>query len=172
MEADIRAPVARSSASVPKRVLVVDDMPEICEFFAALLRRVKALRIDLVTEVNSAHALEILRESRFDLVISDFRMKHVDGVEVLSAARAANPRGHRVLMTGYNEIPASIERIRLAGVDAYIQKPLRSQDLLLLVLDFLNENAGAIESWRSNARELELVGLKEERGVAAGDSSS
>lgn len=143
-------------------------MPEICEFFVALMRRLKGFDITLTTETDSAKALELVRGAPFDLIVSDFRMRHVDGVEVLSAARAANPRGHRVLMTGYNEIPTSIERIREAGVDAYVQKPLKSQDLLLLLLDFLSANDESIERWRENARELELVGVREERSVTRG----
>lgn len=156
VDPEARAPAETPSARSPaRRVLVVDDVPQICEFITTLLRRVKGFQIDLVTEVDGALALERVRASRFDLVISDYWMKGVDGVEVLSAARVSHPRGHRVLMTGYNEISASIERIRVASVDAYVPKPLRNQDLLLLVLDFLNENSGAIEAWRSSARELE-----------------
>lgn len=148
-----------------REILVVDDLPEICDFFTALLRRLRDFDVRLTTETNSAAALDLVRERAFDLVVSDFRMKQVDGIEVLTAARHRNPSGRRILMTGYNEIPTSVDRIREADVDAYIQKPLRSQDLLLLVVDFLNGSERAIEACRAHARELEAVGLREERSA-------
>ena len=155
-------PSAEPSAAAAKQVLVVDDLPEITEFFGALVRRIRGQQVHLTTEVDSARALELVRGRAFDLVVSDFRMRQVDGVEVLRAAFERNPDGGRVLMTGYNEIPTSIERIRQAHVDAYVQKPLRSQDLLLLMLDFLNGNASAIQAHRGQARELEALGEREE----------
>jgi DNA-binding NtrC family response regulator len=148
-----------------REILVVDDLPEICAFFTSLLRRLREYDVKLTTETDSAAALEVVQNKPFDLIVSDFRMRQVDGVEVLSAARHANPQGKRILMTGYNEIPTSVERIREADVDAYIQKPLRSQDLLLLIFDFLNENPRTLDSCRAHARELEAMGLREERGA-------
>lgn len=141
---------------MPKRdVLVVDDVPEILELFRTLLRRVRSFDIDLALEVDSARALDLVARRPFDLVVNDFRMRQVDGIEVLRAARAANPEGRRVLMTGYNEVPASMDRIRSAAIDAYVQKPLKSQELLLLVRDLLSGDEGAIEAAHADAREVE-----------------
>jgi two-component system response regulator HydG len=152
-----------------RQILVVDDLPEIGDFFRALMRRMKDFDIQITTEVNSQRALELVEERTFDLVISDFRMRQVDGIEVLSAARKKNPDGLRVLMTGYNEIPTSMERIRGAKIDAYVQKPLRSQDVLLLIFDLLSGNAVALERCRADARELEVMGSREEslRGMVS-----
>lgn len=138
-----------------REILVVDDMPEICEFFSALLRRARNLDVRVTTEVNSARAVALLQTRPFDLVVSDFRMREADGLDVLTTARRSNPGGLRVLMTGYNEIPATGERIREANVDAYLQKPLRSQDLLLLILELMNGNSQVLDSCRSQAREME-----------------
>ena len=149
-----------------REVLVVDDLPEIGDFFRALMRRMHDFDIRLTTEANSEAAVKLVREHKYDLVISDFRMKQADGIEVLSAARSSNPEGLRVLMTGYNEIPTTMDRIRKAGVDAYIQKPLKSQDILLLIFDFLNGNKGAIDAFRHEARELETMGSHESQGLA------
>lgn len=160
-------PPAADSASKHRDILVVDDMPEICDYFASLAKRVRGFDVTLVTEVNSARALQLVREKTFDLVISDYRMREVDGVEVLQAARQHNPTGYRILMTGYNEVPTSIDRIRSAAVDAYVQKPLRAQDLLLLLLDFIQSNEQAITTSRAQARELELLGAREERRAKA-----
>lgn len=149
----------------PRRVLVVDDVPEILDLFRGLTRRIRAVPIQLVTEVNSARAKELAAQQPFDLVLSDFRMRQADGVEVLQAAHDRNPEGKRILMTGYNEVPTDIERIRHAQIDAYIQKPLKSQDLLQLMLDFLQENKATIAACRSRARELEDAATRESTGL-------
>jgi DNA-binding NtrC family response regulator len=154
-------------AAAPKRtreVLVVDDLPEIGDFFRALMRRMREFDIKLTTEANSERALDLVRSNKYDLIISDFRMRQVDGIEVLTAARGHHTEGLRVLMTGYNEIPTSMERIREARIDAYVQKPLRSQDILLLIFDFLNGNRSAIDACRQEARELETMGSHEAPG--------
>lgn len=145
-----------------RQILVVDDLPEIGDFFRSLMRRVKDFDIEITTEINSQRALELVQEKTFDLIISDFRMRQVDGIEVLTAARKKNADGLRVLMTGYNEIPTSMERIRGAKIDAYVQKPLRSQDVLLLIFDLLSGNQAALETCRAEARELEVMGSREE----------
>jgi DNA-binding NtrC family response regulator len=158
-------PTSIPPSEVPRRVLVVDDLPEILDLFKGLARRVRAVPIDLVTEVNSQKAKEMAAREPFDLVISDFRMRQVDGVEVLQAARDRNPDGFRVLMTGYNEVPTDIGRIQRARIDAYVQKPLRSADLLQLMLDLLQRNAAAIATCRARAKEMEDAAVRASSGL-------
>ncbi len=148
-----------------RRVLVVDDVPEILDLVKGLVRRMRVVQVELVTEVNSARAKLLASQQPFDLVLSDFRMRQVDGIEVLQAARDANPAGRRILMTGYNEVPTEVARIQRAQIDAYIQKPLKSQELLQLMLDFLQGNQPAIEACQAHARSLERSALEESTGL-------
>lgn len=145
-----------------KTVYVVDDIPEILHFFEAVGKRLASHGIRVVTESDSKRALERIRETPFDIIVSDYRMRDVDGIALLTESRNVRRDAHRILMTGYNEIPAPMSRIKEAGVDAYLQKPLRTQDLMLLLLDFLNHNESAIAAFRKQARELEAVGAQEE----------
>lgn len=154
----LRPPQMPSPASAPTpvvRVLVVDDLPEICTIFKEVHRRLRAVRVELVTETNSQRALDLIEASAFDLVVSDFRMRQVDGIEVLCRAHAKNPAGHRILMTGYNEIPTTLARIKDASVDAYVQKPLSAHDLLLMLLGFVQRDESLIQEHRAHAREIE-----------------
>jgi two-component system, probable response regulator PhcQ len=159
----------RNPESGPKRaedvhrVLVVDDVPDILDYFQGVFRRVRGVDVELTVEADAVNALDRVRETAYDLVVSDFRMRGATGVDVLQAARERNPEGLRVLMTGYNEVPAAIEEIRAADVDGYVQKPLAAQDLLLLILDLLNRNPRTLDQMRSEAREMERVAEAEER---------
>lgn len=165
-------PNPSASAVAPKRILVVDDIPEICELFRSLHRRIRLLPTEFTFDVNSARALNLVREAPYDLVISDFRMREVDGIEILQAARERNPQGRRILMTGYNEIPTSMERITAADIDAYVQKPLKTQEVLVLMLDMLTNNEEAISAYRRQAREIETLGSREETMGAGRHSAS
>lgn len=157
------------SAPIPVReVLVVDDVPEILEMFRGLLRRVRTVDVHLTTEVDSQRALELARAKPFDLVLSDFRMRQVDGIEVLQAARTTNPAGHRLLMTGYNEVPTSLERVKGANVDGYLQKPLRSAELLPLLVEILGDNPETLAECRDAARAMEAEAAKGGRSLGVG----
>lgn len=151
---DAPAPV-QAAQPAPQRILVVDDLPEICTIFKDLSRRMRTTKVELVTETNSQRALDLLQHQAFDLVVSDFRMREVDGIEVLRSAYAENPAGYRVLMTGYNDIPTSVQRIRDAHVDAYLQKPLHTQELLLMLLGFLRHDEALLLECRQHARDIE-----------------
>lgn len=149
--------------SVPRRVLVIDDLPEMRHFFEALGKRLARFDVVLETEADGTRAKERIAAGTYDLILSDFRMGAVDGLEVLAHARRESPKARRLLMTGYHEVPASMARILEARVDAYVQKPLRAQDVMLLLLDLLAGNEATIEACRARARELEAIGTREER---------
>lgn len=155
-------PPATSQQAEPKHVLVVDDIPEICNMYRAVFRRVRAPEVALEVETDPEEAIRKIRMGHYDLVVSDFRMRGSDGVDVLTAAREHYPDGRRVLMTGYNEIPTSIDRIRSARIDAYLQKPLKTQDLLIMMNDLLRNDKEAVAAYRAQAEELEQVALREE----------
>lgn len=113
-----------------RSILIVDDVPEILDFFSRVARMDRTRTVEVTTTSDPAAAVELLAHKTFDVVISDFRMPHVNGLEVLIAARRANPKGRRVLMTGYNEIPATQGEIDAAAVQARLHKPLRATFLL------------------------------------------
>lgn len=148
-----------------RRVLVVDDIPSITTFFRSVLARVSTPRIEVTVETDARAALERLSHEQFDVVVSDFRMPGADGAEVLAAAHRSHPRGHRIMMTGYNEIPTGVARLRAASVDAYLQKPLRTQDVLLLLCDFLDDFPQSIEACRRHARDLEAMAGSDASGA-------
>lgn len=113
--------VARAT---PRRVLVVDDVAEIARVMRLAAQALARPRLEVAVAHSGEEALAALWRGRFDLVISDYRMPGVDGLEVLRVARLANPRGYRWLMTAYNEVPASPERVRAASLDALLHKPV------------------------------------------------
>lgn len=149
------APPGAQPPAPVRSILVVDDVPEICQIFRDVGRRLRHEPVKVVTECNSARGMELARTGNFDVVVSDFRMREVDGLEVLRAAREHNPNGYRILMTGYSEIPTSLDRLRAASVDAYVRKPLQAPDLLKLLAGFLQAQPEHVAHERARAREIE-----------------
>lgn len=146
-------------APAPKRILVVDDLPEISTMVRSALARLRDVRLEVLTEANAQRARELASREPFDLVISDYRMKEANGLQILSAARARHPQGLRVLMTGYHEIPATPEDIQRACVDSYLSKPIQTQELLLILAGMLAGDERTLACQRALARETEKATL-------------
>lgn len=68
-------------------------------------------------------------QSVYDLVVTDLKMKKVDGLEVLKAVKAANPSTEVVLITAYGTISTAVQAIRDGAYD-YVTKPFRHQEIL------------------------------------------
>src|SRR5919107_3829613 len=101
------------------------------------LRRVLRLTLEnagyTVAEAADARAAsaEIAR-APFRLVLTDLRMPHGSGLDVLRAARAADPDVPVVLMTAYGSIDEAVQAMK-DGAHDFLQKPVDSNHLLLLV---------------------------------------
>ena len=81
---------------------------------------------------DGAEARRRLNESRYNLVITDFKMPRADGLEVLRAAKAADPDSTVILLTAYGTIDEAVQAMK-EGAYEFLQKPVDSRHLLLLV---------------------------------------
>jgi CheY-like chemotaxis protein len=116
----------------PPRLLVIDDEPAVrevwCEFLSLLGYDVEAAR-------DGADGLARLARERFDLVVTDLRMPHLDGWDVLESARAIPPGMPVIMMTGATE-DEDLERARAQGV-RLVSKPCDLSELKAAVRDSL-----------------------------------
>jgi two-component system response regulator HydG len=113
------------------RVLVVGDELSLAEGGAdGLAER----GYDAVAVGSSAEAAKLLdaREARFDAVVTDLRMPGVDGLQMLSIARRADPARPVIVMTAYSAIDSAIESIR-RGAYHYLTKPFKADELALFL---------------------------------------
>ena len=108
----------------------------------------------LVAE-GGAEGLEILRSEPVDLVISDMRMPHMDGVQFLKAVKQEWPDAVRILLTGYADIGSTIEAINQGEIYRYITKPWTDEDMVLTVRQALERKALEREKERLEALTLE-----------------
>lgn len=87
---------------------------------------------EIAAAADGAEAVEKVRNSEFDLVISDLRMPGVNGLQVLRATKDAAPETEVVVATGYAELEYAIECVRGGAFD-FIQKPFDVTVLLSTV---------------------------------------
>lgn len=124
------ASASRRSADLQKgheRVLAVDDDPLVLE---ALVGTLEALGYVVTAEVESPVALERLRggPQAFDLVVTDMTMPRMTGIELASQVQELRPDLPVLLCSGYNEGLVQ-DKIRRAGVRAFLQKPYQLEHL-------------------------------------------
>ncbi len=107
-------------AAAKPRLLLVDDERQVLDGLALHLCR----KYEVVARTSGAAALEALSTNGpFSAVISDQRMPHMSGVELLAEVRVRAPDVARVLLTGYADLTSAIAAVNDAGVHRFLTKP-------------------------------------------------
>lgn len=109
----------------PKRILVVDDEPFVCDAVKMML---KFDGHNIETAGSGAAALALFENAKFDLVITDFSMPGMKGNELAAQIKARNPKQPIVMITAYAEMLTANDT-PLDAVDCVISKPFPLEDL-------------------------------------------
>jgi two-component system NtrC family response regulator len=107
-------------------VLVVDDEPNYLWMIDELL---KGEGFEVVICPRGCDALQALKESNIDVLLTDLRMAEMDGMAVLEGAREISPATSTVLMTAYGTIERATEAMKRGAYD-FIVKPFHNADLI------------------------------------------
>jgi two-component system response regulator HydG len=127
-------------------VLVVDDEPAARTSLGRLL---ESEGFGVTTAADGKDALEKLAQGSFEIVLTDFQMPNMDGLELLKKVRATDTDTGVIMLTAHGALPSAIQAMRL-GADDYLQKPVDIDEVLV-----------AIESALSNRRvRHEVVDLR------------
>nr|CAC10599.1 hypothetical protein [Aromatoleum evansii] len=118
---------------LPERtLLLVDDEPSISVGRARILRREG---YTLLFAANPAEALELLARHPVGVVISDFRMPGMDGVQFLDKVRGLYPQSVRMILSGYADVEMITGAINRGAVFRFLHKPWDDRELLEAVRD-------------------------------------
>src|SRR5919112_3734277 len=130
-------------------ILTVDDDPSVSRAIARDLRRRYGENYRIVRASSAAEALEALREiklrgGRLAVMLADYRMPQMNGIEFLEQAMDLFPNARRALLTAYADTDAAISAINLVDVDHYLLKPWDPpEEKLYPVID------GLLDEWRA-----------------------
>ncbi len=134
-----------------RQVLIVDDEPLLREFLQEIIVR---KRCRATVAADGQEALAHLESGDFALVLSDWRMKGMDGVSLLRAARRVSPATRFVIMTAYATIENAVEAMKLGACD-YLTKPFSGdqvEHLLDRILTGRSDGVAGAEVSRADAR--------------------
>jgi len=110
-----------------KKILIVDNDNHIQSSIADTF---KDTNYEIITAGNGVFALEIMKITQIDMVISDIRIQGMDGVELLSSIKELYPNVIRIIMTSFAEDPSVFKAILQNIARFYILKPWSNEKLL------------------------------------------
>ncbi len=107
-------------------VLVVDDEPSNLTSIEKIFQK-DGLRVK--TAQSAREALEVLRQHRVDVVLTDLMMPAISGLELLKAIKQIAPDVEVVLMTAYGTVETAVQAMREGAYD-FVEKPLRRMNIV------------------------------------------
>lgn len=110
-------------------ILVIDDNLDICQLLDRFLTK-KGHQVQ--TTISGKTGLDYVKKTNFDLIFCDFKLREMDGREVLQKVKEISPSTQVIIITGYGDIKIAVEVIKNGAFD-YITKPLIPDEILLLI---------------------------------------
>jgi len=110
---------------------------------------------------NGEAAIKKVLNNHFDLLLLDYKMPGMDGLEVLKEVKRINREIDVVIITAYGTIETAVEAIKVGAID-YITKPIELDELLILV-DRVSERRGLIRENELLKQELGKTGVTAEK---------
>ncbi len=126
-------------------ILVIDDDPNT---LASLARAFRLAGHEAVVCDNAARALDLAKEQRFDLILSDVVMPGKDGITLLEELKTTGVASPAVMMSGQATIEMAVRATKLGAID-FLEKPVGTDKLLLTV-----ENALRLSRLEQENRDL------------------
>ena len=111
-------------------ILLVDDDVRVLR---SIERELRGSSVVLTTVSDPAEGIWWLGTQEFDLVVSDYRMPGINGVEVLRAAAEQQPAAARIMLSGYTDVEAMLTAVNEIGLFRYILKPWNRASLRVAI---------------------------------------
>jgi len=119
------------------RILIIDDERDVLDALYMTLNRSKQFKSEIFLVEDGDTALTIMDDQEFDLILTDYKMPKMNGIELLKKAINKSPNQVRMLITGYSDINIAKDAINKAQVHNYIEKPWDDDELVLTIHEAL-----------------------------------
>ncbi|MDL1956584.1 MAG: sigma-54 dependent transcriptional regulator [Candidatus Desulfofervidus auxilii] len=118
------------------KLLVVDDEPIALKNLEYILKKEG---YEVVSTQSGVHALKLLEEEEFPVVLTDLRMEKVDGMQILERCRQLYPDSEVIIITAYATIDSAVEAMK-KGAYYYIAKPYKLDEVRKVVAEAVKKN--------------------------------
>jgi thioredoxin reductase (NADPH) len=155
-------PLTAPADNARTAIITVDDDPDVSRAVSRDLRRKYGSEYRIVRAESGPSALEALRELKLRgdqvaVILADYRMPNMNGVEFLEQAMDLYPGARRVLLTAYADTSAAIDAINVVDLDHYLLKPWDPpEEKLYPVVDTL------LDTWKASDHhvvpEIKVIG--------------
>lgn len=137
-------------------VLIVDDEPDIRDSLQMLLEA-GLESIQVAVADGGQAALDILQRRPVDLIITDYKMPGMNGLEFLGRAQKIAPKTPRILVTAFPDLEIAIRAINEAGIENFFTKPFEPDQVLGVVRSLLQEQRAQAMRNTAFARSIDVL---------------
>ena len=131
------------------RVLIVDDDQDIRLLLDRFLSK---NNFTTKTAATGEEASQLLREQNFDLVVCDFKLPDLNGLELIQRIKILRPQAAIIVITGYSDVKVAVKAIKLGAYD-YVTKPLYPDEILLTIKQAIKSGAKPKEPTKAPAEQ-------------------
>jgi DNA-binding NtrC family response regulator len=153
--ADLSA-VSEAPGSRPQVVLLVDDEPDIRDSLKMLLEA-SLDGVEVVTAESGLAGLDVLAARNVDLIITDYKMPGMNGLDFLQRAQRTAPKVPRILVTAFPDLEIAIKAINETGIENFFTKPFEPEQVLGVVRELLKEQRAQALRNLSFARSIDVM---------------
>jgi CheY-like chemotaxis protein len=149
-------------------ILCVDDEPGIAR---AIRRILKTEPVNVLIAASGPEGLDILRKQTVSLILTDYRMPEMNGIEFLEQAAPLCPDAFRMILTGYAEAHVLVEAVNRGQIYKILYKPFQEEDIKLTVRSGLEhharncENRVLLEELAQRNKQLAILNQKLKTGL-------
>ncbi len=118
------------------KILVVDDDRDICLVLSKFLGK---NNYDVDLAYNGEEGLNLLRQCDYDLILCDYKLPDLTGVELLQKIKILNPVVPVIIITAYSDVKTAVETFRFGASD-YVTKPLYPDELLVTIRETIQKH--------------------------------
>jgi two-component system response regulator HydG len=111
------------------KILVIDDNIDICQLLERFLTK---KGYGVTTTISGKDGLDLIKSNFYDLIFCDFKLRDMDGRDILRKVRVISPDTQVAIITGYADVKIAVEVIKNGAFD-YVTKPLFPDEILNLI---------------------------------------
>lgn len=123
------------------RILLIEDDVPFCKLLEKFLIKKS---FEVVTAFSGSEAKIKIKDTDFDLIMTDLRLPDYDGIQLMAEIKTINPNVPILLMTGYSDVSTAVKAIKNGATD-YISKPFNPEEVLLVITNALAQESIIID---------------------------